>query len=72
MVVTRLAAGGRGLDWEFGISTCKLVCIEWINKALLNSTGNGIQYLVVNHNGEEYEKECTYTYNGAPLLCNSN
>ena len=24
-----------GKDWEFGISRCKLVYIEWINKVLL-------------------------------------
>ena len=32
--------GGRK-NWEFGISSCKLLCIEWINsKVLLYSTGN--------------------------------
>ena len=37
---------------------------EWINnKVLLYSTGNYIQYLVINHNGKEYEKDCTYMYN---------
>ena len=32
------------------------------NKVLLYSTGNYIQYPVINHNGEEYEIEymCTY------------
>ena len=29
-------------------------------KVLLNDTGNYIQYSVINHNGKEYEKECTY------------
>ena len=49
--------GGGGKDWEFGISRCKLLYIEWINnKVLLYSTGNYIQYPVINHNGEEYEK----------------
>ena len=32
------------------------------NKVLLYSTGNYIQYLVTNYNGEEYEKEYIYTY----------
>ena len=33
--------GGRGLDWEFGISRCKLLYIGWINdRVLLDSTGN--------------------------------
>ena len=35
-----------------------LIYIGWINsKVLLYSTGNYIQYLVINHNGKEYEKE---------------
>ena len=55
---------GRGLDWEFGVSRCKLVYTEWINnKVLLCSTGNYIQYPVINHNGKEYEKECIHMYN---------
>ena len=46
-----------GVDWEFGISRCKLLFIELINnKVLLYSTGNSIQYPVTNHNGKEYEK----------------
>ena len=43
---------GGGKDWEFGISRGKLSYIEWINnKVLLYSTGNYIQYPVINHNG---------------------
>ena len=54
---------GGGMEWEFGISRCKLVYIEWINnKFLLYSTGNYIQYPVINHNGKEYEKEYIYMY----------
>ena len=47
---------GRGeMDWEFVISRCKLLYIEWINsKVLLYSTRNYIQYPVINHNGKEY------------------
>ena len=49
------------MDWEFGISRCKLLYIEWINnKILLYSTGSYIQYPVINHNGKEYEKECIF------------
>ena len=36
---------------------------EWINKILQYSTGNYIQYPVINHNGKEYEKECVCIYN---------
>ena len=50
--------GWGGKDWEFGISRSKLLYIEWINnEALLYSTGNYIQYPVINHNGKECEKE---------------
>ena len=51
-------------NWEFGISRCKLLYIGWINnKVLLYSTGNYIQYLVMNPNGKEYKKGCVYMYN---------
>ena len=34
---------------------CKLLYIEWINnKVLLYSTGNYIQYPMINHNEKEY------------------
>ena len=45
------------MDWEFGIS--KLIFTGQINnKVLLQSTGDYIQYPVINHNGKEYEKKC--------------
>ena len=44
------------MDWEFGISKCKLVYIEYIewikNKDLPFSTENYIQHPVINHNGK--------------------
>ena len=47
-----------GKDWEFGISRHKPLHIGWIkSKGLLYSTGNYIQYPVINHNGKEYA-EC--------------
>ena len=50
---------GRGMDWEFGVSRCKLLHLEWINnKILLYSTGNYSQSPGINHNGKEYKKEC--------------
>ena len=55
---------GGGMDWEFEISRCKLVYIEWINNnILLYSTGNYIQYPVINHNGKEYEKQIHAQHN---------
>ena len=54
--------GGGGKAWEFGISTCKLLHIGWINnQVLLCSTGSYIHYPGINQNGNEYEKE--YMYN---------
>ena len=47
-----------GIDWEFGISRCKLLYIGWIKQGpTVYSTGNYIQYPMINHNGKEYEKE---------------
>ena len=61
--VAKGEVGGRGLDWEFETSRCKLVYTESINnKVLLYSIGNYIQYPVINHNGKEYEKEYIYVY----------
>ena len=31
-------------------------------QVLLYSTGNYIQYPMINHNGKEYKKECIYIY----------
>ena len=42
---------GGGMEWEFGISRCKLLYVEWINnKVPLYSTGNFIQSPGINHN----------------------
>ena len=63
-MVVKGEEGEGGMDWELGISRCKLLYIEWINnKVLLYSTGNYIQHPVITHNGKEYEKECIYMYN---------
>ena len=45
------------MDWDFEVGRCKLLHLEWINnKVLMYSTGNYIQYPVINHNGKEYKK----------------
>ena len=57
--------GGRAAERWIGsleINRCKQLYIKWINKALLYSTGNCIQYLVIDHNEKEYEKQCVYIY----------
>ena len=58
--------GWGALSWEFGISRCKLLYVDWINnKILLYSTGNYIQYPVINYNGKEY----IYIYKTESLCC---
>ena len=57
-LVVAKGRGWEGVDQEFGVSRCKLVYTEWMNKVSLYSTGNYIQYFVINHNRNECEKEC--------------
>ena len=60
--------GGSGLDWEFGVSRCKLPHLEWIsNEILLYSTGNNIQSLGIEHDGRQNEKKNVNTMIGS--LC---
>ena len=55
-MVAEGAVGRRGMDWESGVSRCKILYIEWINKKiLLYNMENYNQYFVINHNGKEYE-----------------
>ena len=51
------------MDWESGVSRCKVLHRERTNnKPLLYSTGNHIQSPGINHNGKEYKKEYIYIY----------
>ena len=66
--------GGEVEGWIeiLGLADANLY-IEWKNnKVLQYSTGNYIQYPVINHNGKEYEKECVYMYKWISLLCSRN
>ena len=46
------------MEWELRVCRFKLSYIECIsNNILLFSTGNYIQYPVINHNGKECKKE---------------
>ena len=50
---------GLGAGWtgSLGLADANYyIYVEWINKVLLYSTGNYIQYPMINHNGKEYEK----------------
>ena len=46
--------GGNGMDWEFGVSRCKLLHLKWISNEVLYiySTVNYIQSLVMEHDGK--------------------
>ena len=49
-----MGGGGGGTDGEFGTSRYKLLYIGCLNnKVLLYSTGNYIQYPVINHIGKK-------------------
>ena len=57
--------GGRGMDWEFGVSKCKRLYIGWTsNKVLMCRPGGQSQYPVMNCSG----KECTNMYKVCELL----
>ena len=52
---------GGGMEWEVGVSKCKLLYREEINnKVLIYSTENYIQCFMINHNGKEYFKNNVY------------
>ena len=45
------------MDWELGVSRCKLLHLEWIShEILLHSTRNYIQSLGIDHDGREFKK----------------
>jgi len=65
LVVASGEGGGSGMDWEFGVSRCKLLHLEWIsNEVLLYSTGNYIQFLGIDHDGRKHKKGNA----GVPIL----
>ena len=64
-MVARGEGDGGGLGGSLGL-TCKLLYMEWINNQVLYSTGNYIQYAVINHNGKEY---ISYMYYITESLC---
>ena len=59
----RRREGGEGMDWDSGISRCKLSYTERINETPLYGTGDSVQYSVGNFNEKEHEGECIHTNN---------
>ena len=56
-IENRLAAAKAGMVVAGAVSGCQLVYTGWINnEALSHSTGNHVQYSVINYNGRGYEK----------------
>ena len=56
MVVKGKEVGGE-MDWELGVSRCKLVFIRWINnKVLPYSARCYIQYPMIHQKGKQYKK----------------
>ena len=57
-MVTKVGKGWEGIKQEFWINRYTLLYIKQIsNKDILYSIRNYIQYLVINYNGTEFEKE---------------
>ena len=67
LIVTK-GEGGKGRD-KLGVWDSQIYATVYKvdNKDLRYITGNYIQYLVINHNGKECEKE--YIYKTEPLFC---
>ena len=50
-----IKGGGSEMDCEFGVNSCKLLHLEWIdNKILFYSTGNYSQSPGIDHDGKIY------------------
>ena len=52
-VIAKGEEGGSGMAWDLGISRCKLLYLEWINKkVLLYSTENCIYSFRIEYDGK--------------------
>ena len=57
--------GGSGTYWEFGVSRCKLLPLEWIStEILLYSTGNYVWSLVMEHDHVRKKNVFMYVWLG--------
>ena len=51
------------MDWQFGVDRCKLLHLEGIsNEVLLYRIENYIQFLKIEHDGRQYEKNNVYIF----------
>ena len=51
-MVAKGAGVGEGMEWEVGVSRCKLLYMEGINNKLLCSTENDMQWPTISENGK--------------------
>ena len=56
-MITKGEVGGGRVDERLEFTDVSYLHI-WINKVLLYSIGDYIQYLVISHNAKEFRKEC--------------
>ena len=71
LVVAKGMGKEEGRIGSLGVSRCKLLYTGWINnKFLLYTTGNSIQYPVINHKVKDYKREGIYMYNWISLQYN--
>ena len=55
LVVAKEEGLGEGVEWEFGVSRCKLLYIEWINSKVLQYSRELYLYPMINHNRKEHK-----------------
>ena len=61
------------MDWESGVSRCKLLHLEWIsNEVLLHSTGTMLDCFGQAMMEDNIKKECIYMYDWVILLFSRN
>ena len=61
------------MDWEFGVSRCKLLHIRMDKQqGSMVQHRKLYQYSVTNHSGKEYEKDCIYINNQITLAVAEN
>ena len=65
--------GGSGMDWEFGVSRCKRLHLEWIsNEILLYSTWNYIYSLMMEHDNVRKRMHISVCVTGSPCCTVEN
>ena len=61
---------GSGIDWEFEVSRCNQLHLEWMaSEVLLYGTENCVQSLGIEHDGGRYEKKNVHICMTGSLCC---